>query len=736
MRQQIALLPIVTDTTSHANAASATVALSIQYGLSVYDAAYRCPERVDRAQHERRGSHRASAAIALVLALTSPAGASVDGVKLICPCTVQLRSESTVAAVTVGVRNFRPTGTGNLTLEIDTGGPAIELGEVRPNSILPSTTYFVGNVPPAVVPSLLFLTESVARIAGPNLLDRVRLMERPGDEATDVRLYSSPDFLSDKRRRWRQRRERAPGRHRSRRPGVSTPGSSTIDVLLLYTNDYASQYDYAPFTRLHHLMTVANLAHAQSGTNIRLRVVGISEVEAADASDWRSAPSEQDRAALGESHGADLTVFMKGRATGSRFRSGGGFAHLVGARMRGYMPATPSRYYTVLFYRTPAYILAHEIGHLLGLDHSFDQGNANGSFRWSRGHTDGPRGTIMSRGGGYLGFSNPSIDCHGFGSPCGVPRSRWDGADAVASLNAVRFQVARFRQSKPDADGDGFVDPADVFPSDPTEWRDTDADGIGDSADPDDDNDTVPDTEDSFPLDGTEWADVDHDGVGDNADDDLPGDDILIPDPNLRELIEEALALESGSTIEPEDMASLTELTGNYRNVQSLAGLEHAVSLRDLRLGRNRITELSPLAGLQSLSYLWLGGNRIRDLSPLAGLDSLATLGLGGNEIADLSAVVQLVNLTRLSLDLNDLDDSALQHLRGLTKLQELLLDFNEIGDITPLATLHKLRYLRLDGNSLVEDIAIVSNFPGDARPQPLRNLRLRHLSIEAFDAA
>lgn len=38
--EQIALLPIVTDIESHANAAKATFSLSIQFGLSAYDAAY------------------------------------------------------------------------------------------------------------------------------------------------------------------------------------------------------------------------------------------------------------------------------------------------------------------------------------------------------------------------------------------------------------------------------------------------------------------------------------------------------------------------------------------------------------------------------------------------------------------------------------------------------------------------------------------------------------------------
>jgi len=45
----------------------------------------------------------------------------------------------------------------------------------------------------------------------------------------------------------------------------------------------------------------------------------------------------------------------------------------------------------------------------------------------------------------------------------------------------------------PDTDSDGVPDDKDPFPNDPTEWRDTDGDGIGNNADPDDDNDGMPD---------------------------------------------------------------------------------------------------------------------------------------------------------------------------------------------------------------------------------------------------
>ena len=89
-----------------------------------------------------------------------------------------------------------------------------------------------------------------------------------------------------------------------------------------------------------------------------------------------------------------------------------------------------------------------------------------------------------------------------------------------------------------DADGDGRTVEYDAFPSDGTQWNDTDGDGFGDNpsgtlADdcpntpgdswqngtlgcPDDDGDGWSNGEDRFVNDSSQWHDVDGDGYGDN----------------------------------------------------------------------------------------------------------------------------------------------------------------------------------------------------------------------------
>ena len=89
-----------------------------------------------------------------------------------------------------------------------------------------------------------------------------------------------------------------------------------------------------------------------------------------------------------------------------------------------------------------------------------------------------------------------------------------------------------------DSDQDGFVDPIDVFPTDPFQWEDADGDGWGDNTGvpsgddcvdvfgksfennrhgcPDADFDGWADVDDAFPYDTLQWKDTDGDGWGDN----------------------------------------------------------------------------------------------------------------------------------------------------------------------------------------------------------------------------
>ncbi len=85
-----------------------------------------------------------------------------------------------------------------------------------------------------------------------------------------------------------------------------------------------------------------------------------------------------------------------------------------------------------------------------------------------------------------------------------------------------------------DDDNDGYQDGEDVFPTDTTEWNDSDGDGFGDNSDAcsdvfgtslqpvvgcsDSDSDGWADDSDAFPYDSEEWSDSDFDEVGDNSD--------------------------------------------------------------------------------------------------------------------------------------------------------------------------------------------------------------------------
>ena len=189
-----------------------------------------------------------------------------------------------------------------------------------------------------------------------------------------------------------------------------------------------------------------------------------------------------------------------------------------------------------------------------------------------------------------------------------------------------------------------------------------------------------------------------------------------IPDPNLRDAIENALGKASGATITADDMATLTGLEARNANISDLTGLEGATNLTALVLGievqagravnSNSVSDISALAELTNLTVLNLRFNSVSDISALAGLTNLTELWLQSNTIPDISALAGLTNLTELWLQSNTISD--ISALAGLTNLTELYLGGNSVSDISVLAGLTNLTELDLGGNSVL-DISVLA---------------------------
>ena len=645
-----------------------------------------------------------------------------------CPCQAEWAPADSGGSgeltVHFGVRNFRAAESGEVRLSLAenlrvprsvTGAIAwrefsparwVPVGSVAPETILAdqSRTFSLRR-PGADGPILIFLHERVAELPPKEEAARplrawhrhesLALWPVPADassdrlEFVDILTDTDGDGVGDVN-------ERIAGT--SHEDAADTPGLSSIDVLALFDPRVYAAYGSDPYTRIHHLMTLTRARFADSGTNIRLRTVGIRQTE------WNERGLSDEIDALMAAHGADMVVQFHARPGSPCPSDTGGCAPIGSAANRGLWAPV----WAAVAASTGADTVAHELGHVLGLAHSARQGDASGAFRWSRGYylrgASGrirPQGTIMTYGQRQeFGnrFSSSRTRC--YGERCGIRIDAPDGADATASLDLLRFQAAALREAMSDTDGDGFVDATDSAPDDPRAWSDLDGDGLAEAVDSDDDGDGVPDRRDAFPFDPAEWADVDGDGIGDNADQDV-ADLAPFRDPALRAAVAAALDKAPDATITDSELATLENLRARNRGIRTLSGLELATGLRSLDLGRNAISDLSALSALTGLQTLHLDVNDIHDVSPLAGLADLEALGLSHNTLSDIAPLAGLTSLGSLMLDHNRIRD--LSPLANLSELTTLTLSANTVANLSPLANLTQMVHFEASDNAIAD---------------------------------
>jgi len=246
---------------------------------------------------------------------------------------------------------------------------------------------------------------------------------------------------------------------------TSLPGSTVIDVLVLYTPGFATDKGGSAGVNLaiDNLIAVSNQAYKDSGVAVQLRRVGAEQVSISDKTSNSTTLNDLTNGTGAFSNvkarrtalGADLVTLVRPFWRQSQVSCGVGW---IGGYNLSPISNSANYAYSVVSegsdraksgYYCHVTSFVHELGHNMGLMHDrANAGSAKGATSYAYGYgVSGTFGTVMS----YLWpklikFSNPNDYTCGGSQRCGVPSTDTaKSADNAMTLGVTKSGVAGFR---------------------------------------------------------------------------------------------------------------------------------------------------------------------------------------------------------------------------------------------------------------------------------------------------